>query len=150
MTPEEKAVVQAAINYYWHESESVDWHNDLMDAVRALDPEDPDTVRDAGPVWVAATLADCLAGDRIRIGSEQTTVNRASRGIWHADTRDEWRPRAWEHVEVRLDLEAVKGPNGESLFQPYPPATAIEILCTPERQALLTLSQAFPGSEVVQ
>lgn len=96
----------------------------------------------AGPRWIPATFADCLAGDHIRIGTEETDVLRANRGIWHADARDEWRPKAWQHLEVRLELAAVGG------FPVYPPAQAIEILMTPERHAVHTLAQAFPGSTV--
>lgn len=96
----------------------------------------------AGPRWIPATFADCLAGDHIRIGAEETDVLRANRGIWHADARDERRPKAWQHLEVRLELVAVGG------FPVYPPAQAIEILMTPERHAVHTLAQAFPGSTV--
>jgi hypothetical protein len=36
LTPEEKAVIDAAKAYYWHNDESVEFHNDLMGAVAAL------------------------------------------------------------------------------------------------------------------
>ena len=36
MTPEERDVIQAAREYYWHNDESVELHNNLMGAVAAL------------------------------------------------------------------------------------------------------------------
>jgi hypothetical protein len=36
VSDEERAVLDAAIQYYWHDNESVDFHNDLIDAVQAL------------------------------------------------------------------------------------------------------------------
>lgn len=114
--------------------------NQMLEAMEQVElwADDPG----AGPRWIPATFADCLAGDHIRIGTEETDVLRANRGIWHADARDEWRPKAWQHLEVRLELAAVGG------FPVYPPAQAIEILMTPERHAVHTLAQAFPGSTV--
>jgi len=96
------------------------------------------------PTWHPATLGAALAGDRIRIGEEETDVIRCSLGTWHADTSDAWRPKAWEHVELRMELTAVPG------FVQYPPATPCEILCSPERAAILRWENAFPGSKVIE
>ena len=134
MTPQEKAVIEAARNLIASDDSPLDIR-ELRRAVADL-PEPP-------PEWVTATFRDCLAGDRIRLGQEETDVIRCSSGIWHVDTSDAWRPRAWEHLELRMDLAANPG------FQQYPPNTPCEILCTPARAALLTLQSAFPGSTVI-
>jgi hypothetical protein len=93
--------------------------------------------------WVPATLVQCLAGDHIRIGTDETDVLRSSSGIWHADNSDAWQPKKWNHLELRMELVANPG------FQEYPPNTPCEILCTPERKAVLLLQARFPGSAVV-
>lgn len=112
--------------------------------------EEPDTsanwrvVRDdVEQEWVPGTLAQCLVGDRIRIGTDETDVLRCSAGVWHADTSDAWHPRGWKHIELRMDLSANPG------FQEYPPNLPCEILATPERKAALLLQSAFPGSAVI-
>jgi len=93
--------------------------------------------------WVPATFRDCLAGDRIRIGQQETIVRECSLGAWHVDNRDPWRPKGWEHTELRMDLEANPG------LKEYPPATACEILMSPDRKAAHLLVQEFPGSQIV-
>lgn len=93
--------------------------------------------------WVQSTMRFCLAGDRIRLGLEETDVLRSSLGTWRADTRDEYRPKGWEHEELRMELTAVPG------FTQYPPNASVEILCTPERKAALLLQDRFPGSTIL-
>lgn len=99
--------------------------------------------REEAPVWIESTMLHCLEGDRIRLGAEETTVLRSISGTWHADNSDVWRPKAWKHVELRLDLEANPG------LQQYPPNAVVEILCTAERAAALVLQESFPGSAIV-
>lgn len=41
LTPEQAIVLQAAREYYWHNDEDVDFHNDLMDAVVEMGPGQP-------------------------------------------------------------------------------------------------------------
>jgi hypothetical protein len=98
---------------------------------------------DLVPEWIETTMRQCLAGDRIRIGAEETDVIRSSSGIWHADSSDAWHPRGWEHLELRMELAAVPG------FTQYPPNASVEILCTPGRKALLLLQGSFPGTTVI-
>lgn len=98
------------------------------------------------PAWTPATFAECLAGDRIRLDGEETTVIRSSRGEWHADSSDSYHPRPWPHEELRLELEA----NHEAGLIQYPAEMAIEILCTPARRAALLLQKTFPGSTEVR
>lgn len=98
------------------------------------------------PVWVETTMTNCLINDRIRLRSrdgayEETTVLRSNHGIWHANNAH-WQPTRWDHVELRMELEAVPG------FKQYPAAASIEILCTPERLAVLRIQEGFPGSAV--
>jgi hypothetical protein len=94
--------------------------------------------------WHPATFADCLAGDRIRIGDQESDVlwttgpqrfhvrNRE----WTGDdgkVRDHTVGR-WDHIELRMDLSANPG------RREYVPFTECEILCTPERAAALMLN----------
>lgn len=91
--------------------------------------------------WIETTMTNCLINDRIRIGREETTVLRSNHGIWHANNT-QWQPARWDHVELRMELEAVPG------FKQYPAAASIELLCTPERLAVLRMQEGFPGSAV--
>jgi hypothetical protein len=137
MTPEEKAVIEAARAWKsapsgieQDEAETVLWR-----ALEALDAPDP--------AWRPATFADCLAGDRIRIGDQESDVLwttgpqqfHARNREWIDDNgkvRDHQKP--WEHVEVRMDLSANPG------RREYVPSTPCEIYCTPERAAALMLN----------
>ncbi len=113
-------------------------------------PTDPDPFPE--PTWKPATLLYCLAGDRIRIGQDETDVLRSSSGAWHAQVVSSVLPSGktwdkvtpWEHTELRLDLSANPG------FQEYPPNLPCEILCTPERLAILHLMQGIPGTTVIK
>jgi hypothetical protein len=105
----------------------------------------------AAPEWLPATFADCIIGDRVRLGQEETTVRDTNTLLWHARNR-EWTDDAgktrdhqtpWEHTVLRMDLEANPG------MHEYPAGTACEILCDAERKAFLLLQQGFPGSSVV-
>jgi hypothetical protein len=101
--------------------------------------------------WVPTTLLYALAGDRLRIGQDETDVLRSSSGAWHANvvssvlpsgkTWDKIHP--WEHRELRLELSANPG------FQQYPEDLACEILMSAERRAVHLLMSAFPGSTVL-
>lgn len=93
------------------------------------------------PEWLPATFVQCLAGDRIRLGSEETVVRWTSALQWHADTSDRYQPKSWDHVELRMDLEAAPG------RRPYPPDHACEILCDLERAAILGIQSQFPGTQ---
>lgn len=117
--------------------------NDL--GIYGIDESEP------APEWAPATLAQCLAGDHIRIGTDETDVVRCSSGIWHADSSDAWRPKKWNHLELRMELAAnPKQPGVErSGFCEYPPNLPCEILCTPERKVVLLLQSAFSGSAVI-
>jgi hypothetical protein len=161
MTPEERAVIEAA--FAWKSAvpsgDRADAETVLWRALEALDYEvprrpteaeygslpilDPTILKPAALEWVETTMRQCLAGDRIRIGAEETDVIRSSSGIWHADSSDAWHPRAWEHLELRMELAVVPG------FTQYPPDASVEILCTSERKALLLLQGAFPGTTVI-
>lgn len=96
----------------------------------------------SGPVWIETTMTNALINDRIRIGAEETTVRASTHGMWNVDTRDPWFPVKWQHIELRLDLEAVPG------LKQYPPSLPCDILCTPERLAVLRIQEGFPGSAV--
>lgn len=114
--------------------------------LRAHSPENclnrPEPAEPA-PVWVPTTMGHCLINDRIRIGQEEATVLRSNKGIWNVDPRNYWQPAAYRHVELRMELDTVPG------FQQYPESLAIEMLCTPERLAVLRIQEGFPSSSVI-
>lgn len=177
MTPEEKAVIDAAIaerNSLWNLF-ATGANSPLIAAIDALIfscpkcnagghvcPGDGNpishTQSDCGdhgdlepweispePIeeWTPATLLYCLAGDRIRIGTDETKVLRSSSGVWYVNTENYWHPTPWQHTELRLELEANPG------FQEYPPNLECEILMSPERRAVFALQQTFPGTSVI-
>ena len=119
---------------------------------RAHSPENCLNRPEPEPTWEPATLLYTLAGDRIRIGQDETDVLRSSSGAWHAQVVSSVLPSGktwdkvtpWEHTELRLDLSANPG------FQEYPPNLPCEILCTPERLAILNLMQGIPGTTVIK
>lgn len=136
MTPEEKAVIEAAET--WADNRYED--NAivaLLDAVNALTISQQPWLASE---WLPATLADSLAGDRIRMHGEETTVTHVRTGIWNA-TPDGRKP--WQHLKLELDLEANPG------WHEYPPNLECEILCTPERVAMLEFQRQFPGTAPV-
>lgn len=182
MTPEEKAVIDAAINWLTVGTRAKEFglceeERFLTGAVQSLiyvrehedvPPLHPDTVitRESSgatamkierwqgdpKVWTPATFLYALAGDRIRIGTDETDVLRSSSGAWHANVVSSVLPSGktwdkvtpWEHTELRLDLSANPG------FREYPADTPCEILCTPERLAVLTLMTVFPGTKEIK
>jgi hypothetical protein len=92
--------------------------------------------------WIEATFADCLAGDRIRIGDQESDVLWTTAPQWFHASNREWIDDAgkvrdhqtpWDHYELRMDLSANPG------RREYVPSTPCEILCTPERAAALML-----------
>lgn len=132
MTPVEGEVIAAAVAWY-RSGGKAGGLDRLASAVAEI----------VEPGWAPATLVQCLAGDRIRIGTDETDVIRTDGGrVWHADNTDPCRPKPWKHIELRMELAANPG------FQEYPPNTPCEILCTPERKASLLLQTQFPGSAV--
>lgn len=144
MTPEEKAVIEQAVR--WSRTEPVGQAEDASEALQDFVAE---LLRSRMPTevlkqeWVPATLVQCLAGDHIRIGTDETDVIRTDGGrVWHADNTNPYRPKPWKHIELRMELAANPG------FQEYPPNTPCEILCTPERAASLAFQSAFSGSAV--
>lgn len=137
MTPEEKAVIDAAIVERNGLARLLD-RGPLATAVDALIES-----RKPAEEWVPAPLHFVLANDRIRVNGQETKVLRSSAGVWYVNTADYWHPSPWQHTELRLDLEANPG------FQEYPPNLECEILMTTERQAVYLLQQGFPGTTVV-
>jgi hypothetical protein len=101
--------------------------------------------------WVPTTLLYALAGDRLRIGQDETDVLRSSSGAWHANVISSVLPSGkvwdkihpWEHRELRLELSANPG------FRHYPEDHSCEILMSAERRAVHLLMSAFPGSTVL-
>lgn len=175
MTPEEKAVVEAAIaerNSLWNLFATGE-NSPLIAAIDALiyscpecnagghtcpgdgnpightaaDCGEHDQINEADLIpaakWIETTMGHCLINDRIRIGSEEATVLRSNRGVWNVDARNEWRPKAWQHVELRLELDVVPG------FKQYPEHASIDLLCTPERLAVLRIQEGLGTVEVI-
>lgn len=156
MTPEERAVIEAALHLdasgYLTDGDGHELHVAIQALIESRQPakctcppiaeRHCQAWRCLAGVWIETTMTNALINDRIRIGAEETTVRASTHGMWHVDTRDPWFPREWQHVELRLDLEAVPG------LKQYPPAASIEILCSPERLAVLRIQEGFPGSAV--
>jgi len=137
MTPEEKAVIQAAIAFVYGTPEKRGAHSPLLAAVENL-PVNGIYTPDR---WVPATFADCLAGDRIRIGDQESDVLWTT-GPQQFHVKQGWRDgqrftERWDHIELRMDLSANPG------RRVYLPSTPCEILCTSERAAKLELSTLF-------
>lgn len=139
------AVVDQAIR--WSQTETV---GQAEDAGEALQDTVADLLRSRAPryAWTPATFGDLLPGDRVRIGTQEADVTRVNRGDWHARNRvwidDSGRERdhqtPWEHEELNIDLTANPG------FHDYDPAIKCEILADADRRAVLTVQQAFPGT----
>jgi hypothetical protein len=97
---------------------------------RAHDPENcPARVE-----WVASTFLHIEKGDRLRMGEDEATVLAVSKLNFHADNTDPYRPKAWEHVELRADV-------GFGMTS-FPTGTPVEIWCDAERKAQLIMSEA--------
>jgi hypothetical protein len=131
--------------------DSIDCGGDCAACMRQIEAEAvAEPLPPPPPSWVASTLLYCLAGDRIRIGTDETDVLRSSSGAWHANVVSSVMPSGktwdkispWEHTELRMELSANPG------FQQYPPNLACEIWMTAERLAVHTLMTRFPGSTV--
>ena len=84
--------------------------------------------------WVPSTFLHIEEGDRLRIGEDEATVLAVSKLGFHADNTRPRDPKPWEHVELRADL-------GFGMTS-FPTNTAVEILCSVARRALLNLSEA--------
>lgn len=95
---------------------------------------------DAEPAWTPATWGVVLAGDRVRLGTQEADVESAVAQTWHADNADPYRPKPWEHTVMRVRLTHL----AESLS--FPAGDPVEILADAERRAALTLSTAFAGT----
>lgn len=86
--------------------------------------------------WIPAVIWDALAGDKIRAGSER-------QGWTEGEVTRRYAAKIKGRQALMADLTCRPG------MHPYPLDFAIEIWCTPERKAQLTMQQAFPGSEVI-
>lgn len=122
MTPEEQAVIDAAIAWYHTETigEAEDQSERLQDAVNALEASRVPQLR-----WYPATWADVRAGDRIRLPvapDHEAVVESAVQHMWHID------PRSDRYTVIHNDHE-VMGVRlvGRDDFLTFLPADAVEI-----------------------
>lgn len=99
---------------------------------RAHDPDRCPTLA----AWIPAVIWDALAGDKIRAGSER-------QGWTEGEVTRRYAAKIKGRQALMADLTCRPG------MHPYPLDFAIEIWCTPERKAQLTMQQGFPGSEVI-
>ena len=151
MTPEEKAVIEAAIaerNSLWNLF-ATGKNSPLVSAIDAL-IESRGTVEPL-PIWTPATFWDVMPGDRVRIGTQEADVTKVSRGSWHARNR-EWiddsgkvrdHQTPWNHEELNIDLSANPG------MHSYDPDVQVEILADETRRAAMLLHDVFPGTKPV-
>ena len=97
------------------------------------------------PEWVPTTWRYVLKGDEVRLGESEAEVMASNVGDWHVDASDYWRPKAWEHTEVKVQLR-----HTGDLWLPWPPDSAVEILMDGTRKAAYVLQQAFEGTREVK
>ena len=179
MTPEERAVIQAAIAW----KEGLDpirfrhVHGDpsdvLLVAVNALIfrcadcnsgghrcPSDgksiPHGEADCGePEWILTDWIHVLPGDTIRVPgkTQEATVQSLQIGEWHADVMSRLMEsgRWWDDVTAWDHKEiAVRLTHMPERLLRFRPGAPIEILMSEERKAILVLQGTFPGSTIVQ
>jgi hypothetical protein len=160
VTPEEKAVIEAAM--LWrdrgeHErargtlETAVDALIATRDECRCVRTErmycHAENCHGGADVadWVPATIADALAGDRVRLGGSEAVVEGVG-PAWHGHVRpgsgtsSNNPPMAQEHTLIPIRLA------GRKELLHLAPTLAIEILADASRRAALVLQHAFPGS----
>lgn len=86
------------------------------------------------PKWIMTSFLYIEQGDTLRMGGDVARVAAVSKLDWHADVSDPYRPKAWEHTEIRADV-------GFGMVN-FPPGTPVEVLCDAERKAQLMLSES--------
>ncbi len=97
------------------------------------------------PDWMPATWRYVLKGDWVRLGESEAEVTASNVGEWHVDTSDYWRPKPWEHTEVKVQLK-----HTGKVWLPWPASSEVEILMDGTRRAAYVLQQAFPGTREVE
>lgn len=91
------------------------------------------------PEWTPAEWQHVLAGDRVRLGTQEADVTRSNVGVWHTDNSNRYQPRPWEHAEVSVSLAHLDRPLVMA------PGGPVEILAGRERAAVLVIQKAFPA-----
>jgi hypothetical protein len=172
VTPEEKAVIQAAIKT---RSQALAGLPSAADELRVAIDEliyacndcnygkhqcpgcgediqhgDTDCGKDCTRVdvleWIPSVMRHVQKHDELRIGTDVAICVASTAIDWHADNSNKYEPQPWEHTEVRLQLRI-----GDELFSLlFAPNTPVEILCSAERKAQLLLQQSFPGTREVE
>lgn len=97
------------------------------------------------PEWMPATWRYVLKGDRVRLGESEAEVTASNVSEWHVDASDYWRPKPWEHTEVKVQLK-----HTGKVWLPWPPDSEVEILMDGTRKAAYVLQQTFPGTREVE
>lgn len=80
----------------------------------------------------------------MRLNGQEATVSWAVRQEWHADTSDQYRPKRWDHVVMRVKLLHLAEPLN------FPAGDPVEILTDSVRRAALVLGATFPGTTEIK
>lgn len=152
MTPEEQAVIDAALT--WGRTETIGQAEDASYALQdALAELVKSRIPDTSAKWVETTWRYALPGDHVRMNGAYATVMKSSTSHWHIDPQSsKYEPIALEHEAVNVALALPVGPEDEySTVKPYSfvPGLAVEIEMTAERRAVHTVQRAFPGSTLL-
>lgn len=155
MTPEEKAVIQAALGAHECEFECPGFtlNADLFKAVRAL--IDSRITANAEPnlgagdvIWRATTWGMVLYGDEVRLPGRPDTAMMVTsitpEQLWHV--KDGGTGKWWDDVAIEHIARTARMLD-RNVPVTLPPETPIEICMDAERRAAYVLQQTFPGSE---
>ena len=153
MTPEEEAVIEAAIAFREGSARTgiPPSPGDLLRTVDALHvarrvhDHAPGAHRetclaDEQTTWAVAEWRWVLAGDRVRLKGQEAAVTTSDVGSWHAAIESKrlssgkWWDKVtpWEHMEVAVRLEHM----GDRMLR-FPASGKVEILCDEDRAKLL-------------
>lgn len=177
MTPEEKAVIQAAIKEHHgcapescggSRMDPCSLGNALDDLVasklpRYINPEDGSNSvaeiepQEPAPVWLPAEWQHVLSGDRVRIGQQEADVETSNNSVpganqFHAH-EDGW---VWDEQLQKNVMKVSRWDHKEISIKlahlaeklPFPPGAPVEILMNRERQAIHLLQVQLDATPV--
>jgi len=94
--------------------------------------------------WVPATWGETMQNDRVRLGGAEAVIEGFSKLDWHTTIERSFQKpdgkwwdlvRPFEHTSVHVRLA------GRTDLLTFPPDSPVDILCTPTRRAMLTLTR---------
>lgn len=94
--------------------------------------------------WVPGTWGETMQNDRVRLGGAEAVIEGFSKLDWHTTIERSFQKpdgkwwdlvRPFEHTSVHVRLA------GRTDLLTFPPDSPVDILCTPTRRAMLTLTR---------